>query len=146
MELVQQRNISWQDAQQACGAALQYAGEVHVQVAVAVVDSGGQMIAFLRSPQAPFHCSDIAQDKAYTAVSFKLATHRWSALAKEFSPAVMDGLRQRQRMVMFGGGFPIMVAGECVGAIGVSGASETEDMQCAMAALELIGAEIEGCQ
>nr|BAH89586.1 hypothetical protein [uncultured bacterium] len=143
MDLVEQPNITWQAAHRACEAALCRAGEMEVEVAVALVDGGGRLIAFLRSQRAPFHCSEIAQDKAYTAAGFKLATHRWAEVSKDFSPAVAEGLRQRDRMVMFGGGFPILVNGECAGGIGVSGASEEQDMECAVTALNLIGADTE---
>jgi len=41
---------------------------------------------------------------------------------------------------MLGGGLPIILNGECVGAVGVSGASQAEDIACAEAALATLGA------
>ena len=51
------------------------------------------------------------------------------------------GFSARPRLVVFGGGLPIRVAGELIGGIGVSGASEEQDEECARAALLAIGAE-----
>lgn len=143
MEIVTQRSIGWASAQQACDAAMRQAQAISVTVCVSVVDCSGRVIAFLCDPQAPFHCSDIATDKAYTAASFGLPTHRWTEMSHELPVAVREGLLQRDRMVMFGGGFPIVVDGERVGGVGVSGASEAQDMACAVAALNKIGADRE---
>ncbi len=143
MELIKQTSIDWASAQRACETAMLQAQVIGVSICVAVVDGSGRLVAFLRDAKAPFHSSDIAQDKAYTAASFGLPTHRWTEVSVEFSTAVSDGLLQRDRMVMFGGGFPIRVDGQVVGAIGVSGASEAQDMECAVAGLNKIGADTE---
>lgn len=143
MRLVNTASIDWQSAQQACVAAMRAAQEMQAHIAVAVVDGSGRLLAFLRDHQAPFHCSEIAQDKAYSALSFRLPTDRWAEVAEQLSPAVRQGLLQRERLVMFGGGVPIQAAGAYVGAIGVSGASEEEDKACAMAALHAIEVESE---
>ncbi len=143
MELVERLSVGWTSAHQACEAAMHQAQSLDVCVSVAVVDSSGKLVAFLSHQGAPFHCGDIAQDKAYTAASFGLPTDRWAEVSKNFSATVSDGLLQRDRMVMFGGGYPIMLEGKCVGGIGVSGASEAQDMECAVAALNKIGADTE---
>ncbi|MCB1663185.1 MAG: heme-binding protein [Pseudomonadales bacterium] len=143
MDIIQQASIDWASAHLACEAAMLQAQALSVHVSIAVVDRNGRTIAFLCDPLAPFHCSDIATDKAYTAASFGLPTHRWTEISQSMSVAVKEGLLQRDRMVMFGGGFPIVVDGERVGGIGVSGASETQDMECAVAALNKIGADKE---
>lgn len=143
MELAERLSIGWGSAHQACEAAMRHAETLGVCVSIAVVDSGGKLAAFLSHQDAPFHCSDIAHDKAYTAVSFGLPTDRWEEVSKGFSKAVSDGLLQRDRMVMFGGGYPILHEGKVVGGIGVSGASEAQDMECAVAGLNKIGADTE---
>lgn len=143
MELVEQVSIAWSAAHQLCEEAMGRAQELQVHVSIAVVDRSGKLTAFLRDNNAPFHCSDIACDKAYTAASFGLPTHGWSEAFKSLSPGVSDGLLQRDRMVMFGGGYPIWMKDKCVGGIGVSGASEAQDMECAVVALNKIGADIE---
>lgn len=143
MDLVSQRSIGWESAVQACRCAMYNAERLEINISVAVVDRSGQVIAFLRHHAAPFHCTDIARDKAYTAASFGLATDGWEAALESMSGAVREGLLVRDRMLMFGGGMPIVVDGERVGGIGVSGGSEQQDMQCAIDALKEIGADTE---
>lgn len=143
MDLVNQRSIGWDSAVEACRYALSKAEQLEISVSVAVVDRSGQLVAFIRHHEAPFHCRDIATDKAFTAASFGLATDRWTAALENMSGAVKQGLLVRDRMLMFGGGIPILVDGERVGGIGVSGGSEQQDMECAIDALREIGADLE---
>lgn len=121
----------------AATAALEQASEIGVSVAVGVVDRGGNLIAFLRSNAGPYLSIDIAIDKAYTSASFGVATSAW----KEFLPKdsiLRESILNRDRFVGFGGGLPIVNNGECIGAIGVSGASEEQDEVCAQAGLDSI--------
>lgn len=130
--------ISWKAAQAAVHAAVKHAEQLGVQINVAVVDPSGLLTAFLRMPNAPLHSIDIAMDKAYTVASFGLPTHQWTDALAQHSAAVRDGLLRRPRFVAFGGGLPIAVAGQLIGAIGVSGASEAQDQQCAQAGIDAI--------
>ena len=136
---INQPQIHWQAAHQAVDAAAQKALELGVKINVAVVDAGGNRVAFLRMNGAPLHSIVIAEDKAFTAASFGLATDQWSAVLKLHSEAVQRGLPKVERFVMFGGGAPIRVDGELIGGIGVSGASEEQDGECARAGLAAIG-------
>jgi uncharacterized protein GlcG (DUF336 family) len=110
-----------------------------VCINVAVVDASGVLAAFLRMPGAPLHSVDIAIDKAYTAVSFGLATSQWQEALQQHSAAVRDGLVRRPRFVAFGGGLPLMETGQRIGGIGVSGGSEQQDEVCARAGLAALG-------
>lgn len=121
------------------GAAVKAAGVLGLRVNVAVVDAGGVLAAFLRMPGAPLHSVDIAIDKAYTAASFGLATSQWSAALQQHSVAVRDGIVRRPRFVAFGGGLPVMEVGQCIGGIGVSGATEEQDEAIANAGLKAMG-------
>ncbi|MEY2633912.1 MAG: hypothetical protein RIR00_2566 [Pseudomonadota bacterium] len=136
---VPQSTIAWEAASRALAAALGEAGQIGVRINVAVVDRGGLLIGFLRSPGAPLHSVDIAIDKAYTAASFGLPTGQWSEVLRSHSEGVQRGIPLRPRFVIFGGGLPLRVEGEVVGGIGVSGASEEQDEQCALAGLRAIG-------
>lgn len=136
---VQQATIAWQAAAAAVQAAQEHAAKLAVAINVAVVDCSGLPIAFLRAPGAPLHSIDIATDKAYTAASFGLPTSQWLDALATHSPAVQRGLVLRPRFVMFGGGLPIIVAGQVIGGIGVSGASEEQDEACARAGLQAMG-------
>ena len=131
--------IDWAAAHACVGAAVKAAGVLGLRVNVAVVDAGGVLAAFLRMPGAPLHSVDIAIDKAYTAASFGLATSQWSAALQQHSVAVRDGIVRRPRFVAFGGGLPVMEVGQCIGGIGVSGATEEQDEAIAGAGLKAMG-------
>ncbi|MBN9111643.1 MAG: heme-binding protein [Pseudonocardia sp.] len=115
------------------------ASEAHGQAgAVAVVDNSGVLKGFVRMDGAALLTVQIAQDKAYTAASFGLATHEWHDFIKDDAP-LADGIVHTSRLVVFGGGYPIRVDGAVVGGIGVSGGHYTDDMKIATAALSDAG-------
>ncbi len=136
---VAQRVIDALPANEAVRAAVAHAASLGVRINVAVVDSGGNLAAFLRMPGAFLHSIDIAIDKAYTAASFGLPTSQWHAALQQHSEAVREGIVFRPRFVAFGGGLPIVEAGQRIGGIGVSGGSEEQDEACAQAGLSAIG-------
>lgn len=136
---VTQQLIHWDAAATAARAAVVQAQSLGVNINVAVVDSNGTLMAFLRMPGAPLHSIEIAMDKAYTVASFGLPTDQWFAVLEQHSPAVKDGLLRRPRFVAFGGGVPILQNGQMIGAIGVSGASEAQDSECAHAGIAALG-------
>ena len=131
--------IHWEAAVEAVSAAVRHAEKSKIRINVAVVDSGGNLAAFLRMPGGFLHSIDIAIDKAYTAAGFGLPTSAWASALESHSAAVREGLPRRPRMVCFGGGFPIRHEGKVVGGIGVSGGSEQEDEACARAGLTALG-------
>jgi uncharacterized protein GlcG (DUF336 family) len=133
-----QKNIHWQAASKLVEAAVSFAEELNVSVNVAVVDSGGHLAAFLRMPGSAFHSIDIAINKAYTAVSFGLATSQWGPVADTLSPLCKTGLLSQDRLMTCGGGVPIEVDGNRIGGIGVSGASEKQDEEIALQALSVL--------
>ena len=130
--------IGEEAAARAVSAAVEKARELGVRINVAVVDGGGNLAAFLRMPGAFLHSIGIAQDKAYTAVSFRMATADLYRMVQG-NPGLRDGLIRRDRMAAIGGGFPIIIDGQLVGGIGVSGASEEQDALCAQAGLAALG-------
>lgn len=108
-----------------------------IQIAVAVVDRGGNMQIGARDTLAVDLTLRIAREKAYTAISFNTAT---SALANRSASALgsLDGL------VMAGGGLPIDIGGNIYGAVGVSGApSSKTDEACARAGINAIIEDLE---
>ncbi|SDC80437.1 GlcG/HbpS family heme-binding protein [Paraburkholderia lycopersici] len=133
------RAIDWPAAQRAVESAAREAVRLGVRVNVAVVDAAGHLAASVRMPGAPLHSIDIAIDKAYTAASFGLPTGRWHDELQAHSAAVREGIVLRPRFVAFGGGLPVVEDGGCIGGIGVSGGSESQDEACARAGLEALG-------
>jgi len=136
---VSQAVISAGAAHACVGAAVKAAHAMGLCVNVAVLDASGVLAAFLRMPGAPLHSVEIAIDKAYTAVSFGLATSQWHGALQGHSEAVREGIVRRPRFVAFGGGLAIVDQGQRIGAIGVSGASEAQDEAVAQAGLNALG-------
>nr|WP_087573730.1 heme-binding protein [Sphingomonas sp. CDS-1] len=131
------RSITPLAAHRAVGAAMARAEREGLAIVACVVDSGGRTIAHLRMTDAPFHSNGIAKDKAFTAASFRMPTEELGArLAHD--AVLRDGIAQRRRTILFGGGLPIMEQGHVIGAIGVSGASEEQDRLIAQAGIEAI--------
>jgi uncharacterized protein GlcG (DUF336 family) len=80
---------------------------------------------------------EIAQKKAYTAL-FGVSTQDFFNFIQS-DPSLLAGIPTLARVAAWGGGFPIKVNGEVVGAIGVSGAPMVQnDIDCARAALTLV--------
>lgn len=129
--------ITAEAAAAVCSAAVAHATAHGWKINAAVVDRGGNLIAFLRMPGAFLHSIQIAIDKAYTAASFGFPTAAWPAIL-EGNEGMKLGFPNLPRLIVFGGGLPIG-EGEWIGGIGVSGASEAEDEECARAGLAAIG-------
>ena len=134
-----EKNISLEAATIAAQAAINHAESIGIRVNVAVVDRSGVLVAFLRMTGSHLHSVEIAQDKAYTAVSFGRNTDEWNAILESRNLTLRYGLMNRPNFAGFGGGLVIICDGDRLGAIGVSGGSETQDIECAQSGLKAIG-------
>ncbi|MFK0232053.1 GlcG/HbpS family heme-binding protein [Streptomyces vinaceus] len=121
-------------------AALAAARETELRFAIAVVDESGHLSAFARMDGSGLMTIQIAQDKAYTAAAFGLSTTDWHEFVEndaQLAPGARTGI---DRLVTFGGGLPIVVEGQLVGGIGVSGGHWSDDVKIAEAGLTAITA------
>lgn len=132
------QTISNELAETLIRGAVAKAEAMGVPMCIAIVDPAGVPSQFLRMDRSPLLSVGIAQDKAYTAVSFGMPTHEWHDFIKN-DPPLLHGIVHTPRLVVFGGGYPIKVGGELVGGIGVSGGHYTHDMEVAQAALAAAG-------
>lgn len=119
-------------------AAERKAAEMGHPFVIAVVDESGILKAFSRMDGAALLSVQIAQDKAYTAAGFGLSTDGWHDFVKDDPPLAMGAAPGIDRLVVFGGGYPIKIGGAIVGAIGVSGGHYTQDMEVAQAGLAVV--------
>ncbi|GAA3386117.1 GlcG/HbpS family heme-binding protein [Cryptosporangium minutisporangium] len=119
-----------------CAASLACARDVGALVSVAVVDGGGNLVAFVRMDGAEIAGPTLAVDKAYTAVAHRVATDVLGVLAGPGGP--LQGLASAAggRYVCFGGGKPLWSGGRVVGGVGVSGGTVEQDVACAKAAAD----------
>jgi len=135
--VVTKHSISSELAQKMVDEAMVKARQLGVAENVAILDDGGNLKAFGRMDGAPILCIEMAQNKAYTAL-FGVSTQDFFNFIQG-DPSLLAGIPTLARVAAWGGGFPIKVNGEVVGAIGLSGAPTVEnDVECARAALALV--------
>lgn len=103
-----------------------------------VVDAGGNVLYIQRMEDAFFSSVGIATDKAFTAAAVKKGTHVLTDIVKPEKDLFGLNHTNNGRMVTFGGGLPVIVDGEVIGGVGVSGGSVEEDMAVAQAALDVL--------
>jgi len=132
-------SISTELAHRVIAGAEAKADELGIPFVIAIVDESGVLKAFSRMDGAALLSVQVAQDKAYTAVGFGMATHAWHDFIKDDAPLSAGATDGIDRLVVFGGGYPIEVDGTQVGAIGVSGAHWGQDMEVAQAGLAVLG-------
>ncbi len=129
--------LSWAAAALAVETAVSEAEQLGIKVHAAVVDNHGNTLAYLRMPGAFFHSESLAVDKAYTSASFGFPSGDWLEQVGD-NQRLRSGLLTRPRLVILGGGLPILNAGVCIGGVGVSGGSEEQDDICAKAAIDAL--------
>jgi glc operon protein GlcG len=117
------------DAKKAIAAAQAEAAKNKWNVAIAIVDTGGHLVAFERMDTTQFGSVDVAQDKARTAVAFRRPS-------KAFQDGIATGGENLRLLKLSGatpieGGIPLVIGGKIVGAIGVSGVTSAQDGQIA---------------
>jgi uncharacterized protein GlcG (DUF336 family) len=141
--VVKKYSISSELAQKMVDKAVAKAREIGVSENVAILDDGGNLKAFSRMDGAPLPTIEMAQNKAYTALLGVSTQDFFNFIQGD--PSLLAGIPTLARMAAWGGGFPIKVDGEVVGAIGVSGAPAVQnDIDCARAALALVSDAVPG--
>ncbi|MDZ5602855.1 heme-binding protein [Pseudomonas sp. RP23018S] len=138
--LREQLTLSLPLAMRALQAALDAAAQQQVKVSLVIVDASGLPVHSAHMDGAPRPAQAIALRKALTAAGFGMPTGDWGQRLAQCSEAVRTGLPLQPDMALFGGGEPLRHAGQVIGAMGVSGASEAIDTLCAKAAAAQVAA------
>jgi uncharacterized protein GlcG (DUF336 family) len=112
------------------------AKEIGVDMDIAVVDDGGNLLGFYRMDKAKITSIDVAINKAFTAAGTRKGTHEYAEIAGAGGPAFGIHVSNRGRFMIFGGGLPIFVNGHIVGGIGCSSGSVEEDKIVANAGID----------
>ncbi len=105
---------------------------------IAVVNGDGRLIAQEAMDNSYLASIKAAHDKAYTAVALKMPTHH---ALKESRGGAFDGLTGGDGILLLGGGYPLVVNGEVVGGIGVSGGTKEEDIVLAKIGVRYLDAK-----
>jgi uncharacterized protein GlcG (DUF336 family) len=116
-------------------AALDRAAALEIAIAAAVVDAGGNLVAFERMDSAQIVAAPLAIDKAWTAVACGAPTEVWAETTQPGAPDWGFNTALAGRVVVMPGGLPVHIEDQLVGAIGVSGGEGFQDRDCAAAAV-----------
>lgn len=119
---------------EACRAA---ALLIKVPMAIALVDAEGGLLWFSRMDGTLPVSTELAVSKAYTSAILRMPTHELGPLAQP--GASLYGIQNGHdgKIVLFGGGYPLLAQGRVIGALGISGGTVEEDMRVAQSALAI---------
>lgn len=128
--------ITLDQAKRVMAAAELLAAENTWQVAITILDSGGNLVMFHRIDNAQLSATTVSEGKARTALEFKRPS-------KDLDDAIARGgagnrLLALKNITPIEGGLPIMLDGKIIGAIGVSGAISAQDTQVAKAGIDAL--------
>ena len=134
--MYQTMNLSHAEAQAMIGAIQKKLEAEHKAAAIAVTDSHGELIAFLRMDGCHLPPLQIAINKAFTAARER---NESGAIGRESltRPFPMTNYGD-PRYTGWAGGFPVLHEGQVVGAIGVSGLDEAQETVLAKMAIDLV--------
>lgn len=124
------------DARKLISGARQKADAIGIPMCIAVTDESGNLIAFERMDGGKVTSITIAIDKAFTAGGARKATHEYGSASQPGQPAYGIASAIGGRLMVVGGGLPVLVDGVVVGAIGVSSGTPQQDMDVAQAGID----------
>ncbi|MCU0764984.1 MAG: heme-binding protein [Burkholderiaceae bacterium] len=127
--------LTHEDATRVMAGAVAEAGRNNWPVAIAVVDDGGHLLQFVRLDGTPPVSAAIAPEKARTAALGRRESRVYEEMINQGRSAFLSAPLQG----MLEGGVPIVVEGQVVGAVGVSGVKSSEDAQVARAGIAALG-------
>lgn len=130
----QLQTVSLADARRVIAAGESKADELGQPSNIAVVDSGGNLVAHIRMDGAWIGSVDIAINKAFTSRAFDNSTGALAGLANPGEQFFGIHASNGGRVMIFAGGVPLWSGNEVVGAVGVSGGTGEQDQAVAEAA------------
>jgi len=134
------QTLSLADAKQLIAAGEAAAERLGVPYNIAVVDAGGSLIAHVRQDGAWLGSIDISISKAFTARAFDMPTEDLSKMAQSGKPLFGIHATNDGKVVIFGGGVPVMSGKVVLGAVGASGGTVDQDVEVAEAAVRAFSA------
>lgn len=126
--------LTEQLCEQLAKAAKQASQDISVGVTLSIADENGNLRLLQRFGDAILPSIEISQKKAYTAAVLRQPTGDFGQIAQPGASAFGINITDN-KLVIFGGGFPLQVGGKTVGGIGVSGGSVQEDERVCQAVL-----------
>ncbi|MEE8282495.1 MAG: heme-binding protein [candidate division NC10 bacterium] len=130
--------LTLMDAKILLEGAEKKAMEIGVPMDIAVVDDGGNLLAFHRMDGAKIASIDIAVSKAYTAAAARTPTHKYGELAQPGGPVFGIFTSNQGRFSIIRGGLPILIEGQVVGGVGVGAGTPDQDVEVAQAGIDTL--------
>jgi uncharacterized protein GlcG (DUF336 family) len=143
MNFTDSKRLTSAGAKKMMATAIAAAAREGIAISVAIVDAGGHLLLLERMDGGRFHTVHSATVKAVCAASNKRPTSARGAQAQELDTVHALGLALAagaERWTAMEGGCPVIVGGECIGGVGVSGGNFEFDERVAREAVESIGA------
>jgi uncharacterized protein GlcG (DUF336 family) len=137
--VVSEKNITLALAQTIANAALEQCQSMGYKVAVTVVDRAGQALVMLRGDGAGLHTPEGSDRKAYTARTFRAPSANF--VKRMLDDPAAAGSKEYNRVLALGGGLPIKVGDDVVGAVGVSGSPGKDDV-CSQAGIDKVASQL----
>jgi uncharacterized protein GlcG (DUF336 family) len=125
--------VTLEDARRVIAAAEKKAQEIGQPMNIAVVDSGGNLVAHVRMDNAWIGSVDISINKAWTARAFDISTKELAEFSQSGDQFFGIHASNRGRVMIFAGGIPLKRGEQVVGAVGVSGGQGKQDHSVAEA-------------
>jgi len=135
-----ERDITWKLGLAIAQGAIEACAKNNVPITVAVVDRAGRVRIFIAPDNPSPHNFELARRKAYTARTFRRPSLEWAQQTKGDSDN--SGQRLLADVIPLGGGVPINVGNDTIGAVGVSGSSQTGDDACAKAGVAAVADQL----
>ncbi len=124
---ITQTTITLDAAKRLCEAVEIEAARIGVKPVVAVANAGGHTVCLHAADNSYIASVDVALSKAYTVVALKMSTSALKPLTLPGAPLHGIELTNHCRIVIFGGGEPLLMGDAVIGGLGVSGGSEEQD-------------------
>jgi len=136
-QVLTQRDVSVRMALTIAETALAECGS---RTSIAVVDRAGRLRLLLQGDGASPHNPELARRKAYTARTFQQTSAEWAKRTETTNP----GQRMLADVIPLGGGVPIKVGQETIGAVGLSGApmGQVQEEACAKAGIAKVADQL----
>jgi uncharacterized protein GlcG (DUF336 family) len=130
--------LTLDDAKLMLAAAEQKAREIGVDMDIAIVDDGGNLLMFQRMDNARVTSISIAIDKAFTAGAARKSTRAYGEVSGPGQPVFGINSSIQGRFMIFAGGLPIFIDDQPVGGIGCSSGSPDQDEEVARAGIDAL--------
>lgn len=124
------------DARVLIAGARARAEEIGVPMCIAITDESAQLVAFERMDGGKVTSTTIAMDKSFTASGAKKPTHDYGAQSQPGQGGYGINSAIGGRLMVVGGGLPVIVDGAVVGGIGVSSGTPDQDRDVAQAGID----------